>query len=111
MRSSQQTTILIHAAAPAKPLLGEACNGCGICCATEPCPVSMIALLQFKGACRALLWQEAEQRYVCGMVVRPAAYLRWLPDSLAIWVGRLVAKKIAAGKGCDADIDVARNPG
>jgi len=41
-------TIAIHAAAPAKPALGEPCNGCGVCCAAEPCPVGMFALLQFK---------------------------------------------------------------
>jgi len=103
----RQTTILIHAKAPPKPALGEACNGCGICCATEPCPVSMVALLQFKGACRGLMWQEKESRYACGMVVQPAAYLRWLPARLENWAGRLAAKRIAAGQGCDAAIEVA----
>ncbi|MBI5920253.1 MAG: hypothetical protein HY847_01240 [Betaproteobacteria bacterium] len=103
MPSGQPTAILIHAAAPVKPALGAACNGCGICCATEPCPVSMVALLQFKGVCRALLWQAEEQRYVCGMVVRPSDYVGWLPTRFDAWAGRLAARRIAAGQGCDAD--------
>lgn len=103
--------IAIHAAAPAKPAIGAPCNGCGLCCAAEPCPVGMFALLQFRGSCRALLWQEEQQRYVCGMVVRPTDYWRWLPAGMAAWTGRRAARSIAAGQGCDADIETANPPG
>ena len=95
--------IEIHAAAPPKPAIGQACNGCGVCCAVEPCPVGMFVLLQFKGRCRALLWQPERSRYVCGMALRPADHLRWLPAALNAWAGRLFARRIAAGSGCDAD--------
>ncbi|MDD5177118.1 MAG: hypothetical protein PHQ05_11925 [Sterolibacterium sp.] len=101
-------TIILHAAAPAKPAVGESCNGCGICCAAEPCPVGMLLLLQFRGRCRALSWQAEHRRYVCGMVTRPAAYLRWLPAGLGSWAGRRLARRIAVGQGCDADIEVAK---
>lgn len=110
MSSKHQTTIAIHATAPAKPALGKPCNGCGVCCAAEPCPVGMLTLLQFKGACRALLWQAEHSRYACGMVVQPTAYLRWLPSCLGAWAGRLAARRIAAGRGCDADIEVTHDP-
>jgi len=95
--------IEIHAAAPAKPALGQPCNGCGVCCVVEPCPVGVFVLLQFKGRCRALLWQAERGRYACGMVLRPSGYLRWLPAALDSWAGRLFARRIAAGVGCDAD--------
>jgi hypothetical protein len=65
----------------------------------------MAALFQFKGRCRALLWQPEGSRYVCGMVVRPSDYLRWLPAALNAPAGRLFARRIAAGSGCDADFE------
>jgi len=34
--------ILIHPEAPAKPPLGAPCNGCGVCCLAEPCPVGVL---------------------------------------------------------------------
>lgn len=97
--------IEIHAAAPPKAALGRACNGCGVCCAVEPCPVGVFVLLQFKGRCRALRWQAEDSRYVCGMMVQPTDYLRWLPAALGAWAGRMFARRIAAGSGCDADFD------
>lgn len=101
-------TITLHAAAPAKPALGETCNGCGVCCAAEPCPISLIFLLQRRGRCRALVWQAERSRYVCGMVSQPASFLRWLPLALDHWAGRQLARRIAAGTGCDAEVDVER---
>jgi len=101
--------IKIHAAAPAKPALGQPCNGCGVCCSVEPCPLGMVVLRQWRGACHALLWQPQSARYVCGLVQQPAAYLRWLPARLVAWAGRLAARRIAAGQGCDAAIEVEQH--
>lgn len=65
----------------------------------------MFVLFQLKGRCPALLWQPERDRYACGMVVRPADYLRWLPKRLGPWAGRVFARRIAVGSGCDADVE------
>jgi hypothetical protein len=99
-------TIELHADAPPKPGVGAPCNGCGVCCAVEPCPVALVFLFQRKGRCRALQWQAEAKRYVCGMVTAPQRYSRWLPRILRSAAGRFFASRIAAGSGCDADIEV-----
>jgi hypothetical protein len=95
--------ILLRIEAPAKPAEGAPCNGCGVCCAVEPCPVGQLVSRRRSGACSALVWQEAQQRYVCGLVSEPQAHLPralgWTAPLLSRWARRL----IAAGIGCDAD--------
>jgi len=59
------------------------------------------------GPCRALAWDGAAGRYWCGLVRDPAGYLSWLPARLAPWVSRVLARRIAAGRGCDSDADAA----
>ncbi len=88
------TVIRIHALAPPKPVLGAACNGCGVCCLSEPCPVGMLLSLRRTGACRALRWDAAAAHYRCGLMARPA-------------LRPIVARWIAAGQGCDSDARVA----
>lgn len=96
--------VYVHPDAPNKPALNQACNGCGLCCAAEPCPVAMFWLWQFKGACRALLWQE--NRYVCGLVREPQNYIVWLPQRWRAWFGKRVLRRISSGVGCDFIGDV-----
>lgn len=84
--------ILLHADAPPKPAVGEACNGCGVCCAAEPCPLGMLLSRRLRGACSALQWDETGQRYRCG------AFGGRLPKA---WVARW----IGAGRGCDCTLD------
>lgn len=102
--------IRIHAGAPPKPAWGAPCNGCGVCCLAEPCPVGMLVSLRRTGACAALAWVTAEQRYRCGVVLAPAQHLpRWLrglPAGALRWVSRLARRFIAAGRGCDSDASV-----
>lgn len=97
--------VQVHPAAPGKPLLGAPCNGCGICCLAEPCPVGMLVSRRRRGACAALRWDAAQVRYRCGMVSAPAEVLgprwRWL----APWLGRRALRWIAAGQGCDASLE------
>jgi len=89
--------INLHASAPAKPAVGAACNGCGVCCAAFPCPLSRVLLAHRTGACPALTWQES--RYVCGLVVKPVGLARWLPQRLRLrWIG--------TGCGCDCDAEI-----
>ena len=92
--------IHLHAAAPPKPALGAACNGCGVCCAAEPCPLGVLLSRRLRGACSALEWDAAQSRYVCGALAAPARHLHWLPPRVA---QALVRRWIAAGAGCDAD--------
>jgi hypothetical protein len=101
-----ESFITIHPAAPPKPLLGAPCNGCGACCAAEPCPISRFLLGHDRGACPALTWRDGEGRYFCGMVLTPAAHLRWLPLLLQVPAGRLCRRWIATGSGCDFDAEI-----
>jgi hypothetical protein len=107
MTAPQFQTIELHEQAPSKPDFGVTCNGCGICCAAEPCPVAYLFLFQRKGRCRALLWQEENCRYACGMVICPDNYSRLIPRMFKKWVGAFIATRIAAGKGCDSSIEIS----
>ena len=80
------------AAAPPKPAAGAACNGCGVCCLAEPCPVGVVVSRRWSGACKALRWDGL--RYRCGL----------LADARG-WRARLLARWIAAGSGCDSSAE------
>lgn len=101
----ERRTIWLRVEAPAKPAAGQPCNGCGVCCAAEPCPVARVFLSQEVGTCRALVWVKAEQHYRCGMLLQPADYLRFLPRAWQAWFRRLIARWIAAGTACDSDAE------
>lgn len=102
--------IHIEPAAPPKPAWGQPCNGCGVCCLVEPCPLGMVVSRRRHGACTALRWSAGETRYVCGMVRDPAEVLgrRWA--WLAPWVGRLARRWISAGSGCDSAAEISAGP-
>jgi hypothetical protein len=95
------TIIWLQAAAPAKPAPGQPCNGCGVCCATAPCPIGMLASRRTTGACLALRWQPAAQRYRCGLLPDASRATGWLPWYRRV-LARLVARWIGAGIGCDS---------
>lgn len=108
-----ERVIQIHVAAPPKPAPGRPCNGCGVCCLAEPCPVGMLVSRRRHGACAALQWSDAQQRYLCGMLVAPLEVLGWqgwVGPRLAALLSRASARFIAAGIGCDASLE-ARRPG
>ena len=98
----------IHPAAPAKPAVGEACNGCGVCCLSAPCPLGMVLSGRCTGACAAVRWDASQARYLCGAIRQPAdvvsPHLRWAAPLLGRWAKRWVA----AGIGCDAALEVDR---
>jgi hypothetical protein len=98
--------ITLHAAAPAKPELGEACTGCGACCTFDTCPLGRVTFLRRGGQCPALRWNEPASRYRRGLAEAPGDYLRWLPQWSRHAVGRLVARSIAVDYGCDFDSTV-----
>jgi hypothetical protein len=94
--------IHIHPDAPTKPAVGAPCNGCGVCCLAEPCPVGMLVSRKRHGACKALVWAADEARYRCGLLQRPGRGI--LRRAWRWWSARL----ISAGSGCDAWIEPAR---
>ena len=109
--SPAHQVIHIRPEAPPKPPEGQPCNGCGVCCLAEPCPVGMLVSRKRRGACELLRWSDAEGRYLCGLLVevggpgpvRSASFWRrvW-PRVWRAWARRL----ISAGSGCDASIEV-----
>lgn len=108
--------IHIHREAPPKPALGQACNGCGLCCLAEPCPLGMVLSAKRVGVCVALRWNADAQHYRCGVVVDarealgsalPQA-LRWLAPVLDWPLGRLARRWISAGSGCDSSLQAIR---
>jgi hypothetical protein len=102
--------IHIHPSAPAKPSLGAPCNGCGVCCLVEPCPLGQVLSRKRRAACDALRWDEAQGVYRCGALVDAAGLLgsRWA--WAAPWLRRLARRWIAAGVGCDASLQVDPAP-
>ena len=112
----EEHTIYIHPLAPAKVPAGAACNGCGVCCLFEPCPLGVILSRARTGACVALRWQGSLGQYRCGAIVVPGDVLasalprgaRWLAPLLAPLLRRLGARWIAAGTGCDSSLEVVQ---
>ena len=78
--------------APDKPAFGAPCNGCGVCCVAELCPLGRVVHRRKAGPCPSLVWKPQEKRHVCGLATGPVSFLtrRW----------------IAAGIGCDSDATV-----
>jgi len=105
---SPYQVIHIHPAAPPQPALGAPCNGCGVCCLAEPCPLGRVISRKQQGACDALRWDEVQGLYRCGALSDAAGVLgsRWA------WAAplfrRLARRWIAAGIGCDASLDARR---
>lgn len=101
--------IHIHPEAPPKPPEGAPCNGCGVCCLAEPCPVGMLVSRKRHGACDLLRWSGAQGRYVCGLLADGQADEAGglaMPLWRRLW--RAWARRlISAGSGCDASIEVS----
>ena len=104
--ATDRRVIQIHADAPSKPAPGQTCNGCGLCCLTEPCPVGMLASQRRDGACHMLEWDEGAARYVCGLLTgRHAPLPVWLRPAAPL-LRRSARRLIAAGIGCDCTLEV-----
>ena len=96
--------IRLHPAAPLKPAESAPCNGCGVCCAAEPCPIGVLVSGRRTGACVALQWHAAAGLYRCGMVAAPRTVLPRLPHVLVPLASRLARRWISAASGCDSDL-------
>ncbi len=98
--------IHIHPDAPRKPAVGLPCNGCGVCCLDEPCPVGIVVSRRLTGPCQALEWHPTDKHYRCAMAENPQVHLPWLPTRAVPWARRMVLRWIAAAKGCDSTLEV-----
>jgi hypothetical protein len=106
-------TIQSEPGAPIKPVWGAPCNGCGVCCLVEPCPLGVVLSARRSGSCSALRWHADGQRYHCGALTDAEAVLRssWFPLPgaasvvLARWLPKSAYRWVSAGTGCDCDLD------
>jgi hypothetical protein len=91
---------------PMKPTMGDACNGCGICCAIQPCAISIEIIGRSSGRCQAL--EVNEGRTYCGIVRRPAYYMFGdnVDESKTGDISVLFAAALGIGIGCDASDDL-----
>lgn len=107
-RLPTEQVIHIHPEAPAQPAEGAPCNGCGVCCLAEPCPLGQVISRKRHGACTALRWDDALRLYRCGALSDTEDVLgpRWA--SAAPLLRRLARRWIAAGIGCDASLKSQR---
>jgi hypothetical protein len=107
---------MIHAEpqAPQKPVPGAACNGCGVCCLVEPCPLGVLLSGRRSGACVALRWQGDGAIYRCGALSDRPAVLREVAPAWAQGLSPLFdwllqqwgTRWIAVGSGCDCTLQV-----
>jgi len=63
----------------------------------------MVVSRRRSGACVALRWDAAQQRYHCGMVVDPGSVIGWRNAWVTRALRALAWRWIAAGAGCDAE--------
>lgn len=99
------TVVWIQPQAPVKPSEGAPCNGCGLCCLVEPCPLGVLVSRRRRGPCVALRWSDPDQLYRCGMVSDPGSVLGSTPPWFARAMSALARRWIASGVGCDARLE------
>jgi hypothetical protein len=105
-------TIHIHAEAPRKPAFGEPCNGCGVCCLVEPCPLGVVISRRRTGACDALRWTPDGAHYRCGALTGEVpGWSGRLPALLQSRWKALAGRWISAGRGCDCSLDASEAAG
>lgn len=102
----------------AKPPMGQACSGCGYCCAVSPCKLAEEFLGCTKGPCVAL--EAANGHSQCGLMRNPLGYIYSAANPLAkdndplgpapdLPAGkeltRSIAQALGCGMGCDSSDD------
>lgn len=104
---------LIESVTLEKPVYGDPCNGCGICCIAQVCALG--EALGDEKDCKALI-HNVDGTFSCGLVVDPYRFIS--NESLAVWktidemggsdageqaLRKSNAEALGAGKGCDSD--------
>lgn len=88
-----------------KPPYGSPCNGCGVCCQNEICPLGQIAFPHAQAPCPAL--EKQADRYVCGLVASPQTYA---PIRASVYGVEALREAAAIGVGADIGCDTRMMP-
>ena len=82
-----------------RPEFGAPCNGCGHCCQTKACELSITFLKSSVTPCVAL--EEEGGKYWCGLLRTPEKYMK-IPEGIAVSIIKAYATmKLRIGDGCD----------
>jgi hypothetical protein len=98
--------IYLEPEAPIKPAAGDACNGCGVCCLSEPCPLGAVLSGRRFGPCDWVRWDAEARHYRCSAADDAGSRLPGVPKVAVRALEALARRWIAAGKGCDCDLEV-----
>lgn len=90
-----------------KPKIGEPCNGCGLCCLSQPCKngAYILGLVKnlgddtYPGKCPAII-QKHSGEYLCGIILNPNKYIKNSKYPAKI-KSKYFAILIGSGIGCD----------
>jgi len=92
LNSQERRDAAFHAAAcsalPSKPLYTKPCNGCGLCCMSQLCPIGEMMFPGVEAPCPALVFEPGQAR--CGVVMAEAA----------AGMEPLAAQSLGIGCGC-----------
>jgi hypothetical protein len=113
--STTHQVIHIQPQAASKPPMGAPCNGCGVCCLAEPCPLGVLLSCSRTGPCKALQWVPDQHQYRCGALTSTVAnqaisrsiVMRRVLAAMEHMRVRVLRRWIAAGVGCDCDLEPA----
>ena len=84
----------------AKPPFRAPCNGCGVCCLAQLCPIAIDWLPGVTTPCPAL--ETEDGRFWCGLIRHPSKHLgiRFNGDSI---LSPMIAKGVGLGQGCSME--------
>jgi len=86
-----------------KPPYGTPCNGCGLCCQNEICPLGEIVFPRAQAPCPALVVDG--DRYACGLITTPQTFRPLKASIYGVEELRAAAViGVGAGIGCDAQL-------
>ena len=86
-----------------KPVYGEPCNNCGLCCRVEACRVSVAVFQSHQTPCIALEFHD--DKFLCGLALNPEKYLNMshLGQGAKERVKEMLRSDLLIGQGCTMD--------